>query len=321
MLKWVGRIFYVLFLFFLLSFLGNGSGLVQQSFYEKEVLGKTSEPLVAVQNFASMGGGYLQNNPVTGRLTGENSLSYEVSTLEDKTFNVDLLIYPLAVGLPDNNDSGIFLTIDFKDQNIKLEDYGINFISVVFYSEYEGTSIVMDENTSGNPYFSIHPSRPIISISNSQIINQEYNKEKPFDVVGIQLFAYYTDTDNKLSRYSLLDLGNVTKDSNNEKVVKDTNFLIESTSLDITNVLGKTDEELVQLGIFHANADFKPYHYWYWYTGGIYFLFIVVIPFLLFFRKPMMANLEKKKLEKASKKETEQRIENLKKEAEKKKAE
>ena len=321
MLKWVGRIFYVLFLFFLLSFLGNGSGLVQQSFYEKEVLGKINDPLVAIQNFASMGGGYLQNKPVTGRLNEDKSLSYEVTTLDDKKFSIDLLMYPLAVGLPDNNDSGIFLTLDFSDENMKLENYGINFISVVFYSQYEDSSIILDENTSGNPYFSIHPSRPIISISNSQIINQDYDKEKPYDIVGMQLFAYYTNEENKLSRYSLLDLGSVTKEANNPNVVTDDDFLIHSTSFDITDVLGKTDSELAELDIFHAKADFKPYHYWYWYTGGIYFLFIVVIPFLLFFRKPMMANLEKKKLEKASKKETEQRIENLKKEAEKKKTE
>lgn len=315
MLKWVGRIFYVLFLFFLVSFLGNGSGLVQQSYYEKQVLGKINEPLVAVENFASMGSGYLQRKPVNGRVVGDDALAYEVITKNDKKLNLELLMYPLAVGNTETNDTGMFLTIDFKDEDINLEDYGLTSVSVVFYTEYKGASIVIDEHTEGSAYFSVYPTRPIISISNSQLINEPYTSENGYEVVGIQLFAYYLDSDQNVERYALLNLGKVSKDTSYDKTVIDDNFLITSDAFDISNVIGMSQEELTAAGIFHQSADFSAFNYWYWYTALIYFLFAALIPFFLFFRKPLMAKLAKRKLEKNNEKETKERIETLKKEA------
>ncbi|CCV63765.1 conserved hypothetical protein [Alteracholeplasma palmae J233] len=305
MFKWVGRIFYVIFALLFVLVIGNGSGLVQQSYYNNEVLKKIHTTKDAVKNFSSLGNGYLQLEPVFNESYTDLSTKHPTNTKID----FDLSIYPLVVTQESNgkidSESGFFFVFLLPEGKSLLDDYGIKSIGIVI----ESTKVSLDEKVAGTPYLQLNDTKPILTISNAEFRKTDEDKDLDFSITGLQVFAY---TDNN-QRYSLLNLGQTTKESNNDNVMIVPSFELTKAQLDVTDkVVNKSPEELAQNGIYHEKADLSPYYSWYWYVGLIYIVIIIIIPFFLFFRKQTFAYIRRVKQERQNKKDVEKKIEHLK---------
>ncbi len=322
MLKWIGRILYIIFVTLIVFTIEIGSGGIpglQRGDYAAEhiIPAKDSngnyDPLLALAHYTAAMGIYYSNNSIaTFSSIGENNV--------EEKYQVSFEIYPLVTLISDEkktiwNDGIIIVLKDFNDKAVsyRVEARATNTLN----SSKVISSIIKDQD--GNEYpntIMVNPddffqnSRPALTtyIPNSYFYTNETEEDKKtltkfeYDYVSISIYATFAKDDGETEEVFVYRVTDGSQSFGGNPKFEDSAILdLNADDFNFSKfITGKTptDAEAATYGLvmtYHP-VDLSAYNYWYWiiYTG--YFILIIVIPYFWFFHRKVMAKIRQKQI-------------------------
>ncbi len=318
MLKWIGRILYVVFIFIIISTVELGSGGVQGlqrgDYAVAHVVSAKDDdgnydPHKALAHFTSAINIYYSNQ-VIGSFTTVGD-----ATLDDQ-YEVGFELYPF-VSLMKHSEIDIWFDGFFfvlTDYNEDAVNYRVE-ISAVNTSVEDGDRIILtndDLTRAGMIYLMpddfFQNSRPalVTYIENSSFYQKDPDKETAtsfeYDIVSISMYVTLpTEVEGETKETYIYRITDQSEAFAGSPLVEDAAILdLKAEDYNLSKLIGvgtPTDEEVTQYNLvdtYHP-ADFSPYVYWYFIIYGGYFVLIIVIPYFWFFHRRVMAKIRAKK--------------------------
>ncbi len=318
MLKWVGRILYVVFVFIIISTIELGSGGVQglqRGDYAVDYVIPSKDdngdydPHKALARFTAAIDIYYSNQAIA-------SFSSVGDATVDDQYEVGFELYPFVSLMKHSEiniwfDGFFFILTDYNEDAI---NYRIE-VSAVNNSIEDAELITLtndDLSRSGMIYllpddFFLN-SRPalVTYIENSSFYGKDKDAKTAtsfeYDIVSISMYAtFLKNEEGETEEKFIYRITDHSESFAGTPIKEDTTQLdVKAEDYNLSKLIGAgapSDEEVETYSLvttYHP-ADFSKYVYWYWIIYGGYTVLILVIPYFWFFHRRVMAKFRSKK--------------------------
>lgn len=316
-MKWVGRIFYVIIVLYMILFIetsGGAKGLAMSNYindhlYNNETITEEFEQMSAIHGI------YVDKNVAhtinVETDTHEFILSfYRFGTLKNSTYakengtdKYDIILDGYLIqteGLKSEGDTIASYELTFKYTTPGYADE--NFSTALGLSTKDNSSVIAPFGYSLISYYQ-HIISPVLTSKyddNYSLENVDFSKIQDFTINGLII------KENERTIY-------YGQQGKPEIPGVNQNLIYDFEPIQITDELLSTDasifgartpftafptKEVVETkstDLIIQDIDLGKYFYSYIIIGAIYFMFIIVIPFFLWFRKPLKASIARKK--------------------------
>ncbi|WP_025725535.1 hypothetical protein [Acholeplasma granularum] len=322
-MKWIGRIFYFIFVLLILGFvevtLMGVTGMMRSEYASTHIIDamKNNESYTTFEGLDRYNAAletYYSKDQIK---TSTDQLYYDTTnnTEIDAKYQVKLGIYPFISLIKDPN-----VDIYYDGFYIVLESYSEDAlyysIEVTAYNvnDPEKTKVVLNgKDTEGNevnaPYLNIYTS-PDGFISNQRVplttylFNPHFYTDaqktlegtNEYHILAVDLYAHFDQETEPAFIYRITD---GTETYQGSPMVLDETLNITPESYNFSKLLdGMTptqENNPYNLVLTYHPADFSQFTYFYFIVYGIYALLIVIIPYFWFFHKRVMKAIRNKK--------------------------
>lgn len=324
MLKWIGRILYVVFVLLVIGFVeftaGGIVGMQRSEYARVNIIDRADNDedytvFDGLDYFNAAIGTYYSNVSIKNT-NDENHYDTTAESI-DNLYKIKLGIYPFISTLKDPN-----VDIWYDGFYIVVEDYHED---VLFYSfdiiathvnDPENKKITLTKDPSGerdDRFLYIYPTTdgfirnervPLTTyLYNTMFYNADQNELGgifEYNIISISVFAHVETETDPVFIYRMTDGSENYVGS--PLVLHETLNLTASTfniSKQLEN-LAPTQNDIDTFNIvttYHP-ADFSPYNHFYYIVYSIYFLLVIVVPYFWFFHKKVMTKINKNKPQK-----------------------
>lgn len=309
MLKWVGRLLYVVIVFLFISTVGLGDGIVLSEYYENVVLEESNTVEETISTYLGMDHSYYQkesllDSPVTAT---SNKNEIEVG------FSLD--IYPLGSSKTNIGDNVVFDGLVLSMSNITNSDnFHLSHFSIQLQVRNGITGDISDIYLADDNYYVY----AIIPPSNSEIKGtpkgiafitevsmKNVDPKQPaiaeYEILTMAIFAHGHLLEDETMKDQNIHVFTGYKDGHSigNPAVVDNNFVLDRDEYLLSEITGITDvpteSEINTYNLGYITPDYSPYNYWYWVIGFMYFALIIIIPYFWFVHHKVMETYRTKK--------------------------
>ncbi len=296
MLKWVGRILYLVFIFFLFMIVADGYPFVELA-YGLDYIEPAEDYQEAIARQVGLWGIYYSDEKI-----GNQSYS-NVDEAIDDAYKITFSLYPLIVPhstFPESNIYNDGFIISFEHFSEDVNGYTLELVVHRPDTNVEKVvRIVLGENIT----------KYVVFASTALLANYRDNPDDSgettlgvgtFDVLAIYVYAHIPNVEGKVPLYMTEQNGANRTMPSGLISPKDTNLILNHSDYSFSSILmadGEiTADEIESYSIVdtYLNPDLSEYNHIYWIVSGVYLLLIIVIPYFWFFHKKVMAKFRSK---------------------------
>lgn len=304
MLKWIGRILYVIIVFLFTTTVGIGEGIVLSEYYEKVVLQESNDFDRTVSTYLGMDYSYYGKESLL-----DNQIVVD-ATRDEINVKFGLQIYPLGSLRTNVEDNLIFDGLVFYMDGISSSE---NFILSHFTYQFKVKNTITNEISdlyvvdNSYVYIVVPPSNETISgipkglmfvtEANMKSIDPKKPEKAEYEILTMDIFGHGYLKDDETKKDQNIHLYKGYKDGHTgdgNPVELNNNFVLNREDYMLSAITNLTElptaEDLVTYNIGFVEANYSPYFYWYWVIGFLYIGLLLVIPYFWFFHVKVMEN-------------------------------